>query len=61
MIKIYKNNGFLYINDNNNIELNTIIIKNYNKYKDKMDIKEILVFSKKEYYIKYKRCNYELT
>jgi len=60
MIKIYKNNGFIYINNDNKIELNSLIIKNYSLYKDKKTINEIMNISKKQYYEKL-GCNYSLT
>jgi CMP-N-acetylneuraminic acid synthetase len=60
MIKIYKNNGFIYINNDNKIELNSLIIKNYSLYKDKKTLGEIMNISKKQYYEKL-GCNYSLT
>lgn len=58
--KIYKNNGIIYINDNNeknDINYNYLFIKNYVKYKD-LSIKEIKNITKKEVYEKL-RCKYD--
>ena len=48
--KIYKNNGYIYLNDNNNCNYNNIYLKNYIKYKDSKSLEEIKNISKKEYY-----------
>ena len=50
--KIYKNNGIIYLSNENNSDIrsNYILVKNYNKYKDKLSINEIKNLSKKEYY-----------
>ena len=50
--KIYIKNGIIYISDNNNIELNYIIINNYDKNKKSQD--DLI----KEYYKKY-GCKYD--
>lgn len=58
--KIYKNNGIIYINDNNDkndINYNYLFTKNYVKYKD-LSIKEIENITKKEVYEKL-RCKYD--
>tara|TARA_Y100000389_G_scaffold89308_1_gene85757 strand:+ start:3785 stop:4015 length:231 start_codon:yes stop_codon:yes gene_type:complete len=50
--KIYKNNGIIYLSNENNsdIRYNYIFVKNYNKYKDNLSMNEIKNISKKEYY-----------
>ncbi len=49
--KIYKNNGFIYISKNNNIDYNNIFINNYQKNSN-LTIKEIECITKKELYEK---------
>ena len=57
--KIYKNNGIIYLSNENNsdIRYNYIFVKNYNKYKDNLSMNEIKNISKKEYY-KELGCSY---
>ena len=49
--KIYKNNGFIYISKNNNIDYNNIFINNYQKNSN-LTIKEVECITKKELYEK---------
>lgn len=58
--KIYKNNGIIYLSNENNSEIkyNYIVVKNYNKYHKNLSIMEIKNKSKIEYY-KELRCTYD--
>ena len=47
--KIYKNNGFIYISNINNIDYNNKFINNYQKHSN-LTIKEIECITKKELY-----------
>jgi hypothetical protein len=57
--KIYKNNGIIYLSNENNSEIkyNYILVKNYNKYHKDLSITEIKNKSKIEYYKEF-GCSY---
>jgi hypothetical protein len=56
MLKKYKNTGYIYITDENNIKLNNLVIQLFTIHKN-LSLDEIIKLAKKEYY-KTLKCIY---